>query len=64
MVLTYETSGDGLTFRTLPMTRSIEITGPVAAKLWLSSQTTDADVFLALRLFDPRGQEINLCRLQ
>jgi predicted acyl esterase len=56
--LVYETSGAGLTFCTAPMTRSIEITGPVAAKIWLSSQTTDADVFLALRLFDPNGNEV------
>ena len=27
--------------------RRVEITGPVAAKLWLSSDTTDADVFIA-----------------
>jgi len=56
--LGYETNGDGLTFRTPPLTTSIEITGPVAAKLWLSSQTADADVFLALRLFDPDRKEI------
>jgi uncharacterized protein len=41
------------------MEKSVEITGPVAAKLWLSSRTADADVFLALRLFDPQGQEIS-----
>jgi uncharacterized protein len=57
-ILGYETNGDGLTFRTPLLTTSIEITGPVAAKLWLSSQTADADVFLALRLFDPGGKEI------
>src|SRR6516164_1342535 len=56
--LTYETSGDGLTFRTAPMASSVEITGPVAAKIWLSSRTADADMFLALRLFDPNGKEI------
>ena len=56
--LEYETTGDGLTFRTLPITKSLEITGPVAAKLWVSSETTDADLFLALRLFDPDGREI------
>lgn len=58
MTLTYDTSGDGLTFRTPPMPVSTEITGPIAVKLWLSSQTADADVFLALRLFDPNGEEI------
>ncbi len=56
--LSYETTGDGLTFRTPPLTRSLEITGPVAAKLFVSSPTTDADIFLALRLFDPDGKEI------
>jgi len=56
--LGYETSGESLTFRMLPITRSMEITGPVAAKLWVSSQATDTDVFLALRLFDPSGKEI------
>jgi predicted acyl esterase len=39
------------------MTSDLEITGPVAAKLWLSSDTTDADVFAALRVFDPAGKE-------
>jgi len=58
VTLSYEVGGDGLTFRTARMPRSIEITGPVAAKLWLSSRTTDADIFLALRLFDPNGKEI------
>jgi predicted acyl esterase len=56
--LDYQTDGNGLTFRTPSMTKSIEITGPVAAKLWVSSQTADADLFLALRLFDPEGEEV------
>jgi predicted acyl esterase len=56
--LIYETRGDGLTFRTQPIETSIEITGPIAAKLWISSETADADVFLALCLFGPSGKEI------
>ena len=56
--LSYETTGDGLTFRTPPLTKSLEITGPVAAKLWVSSETTDADLFLVLRVFDPAGKEV------
>ena len=56
--LDYDTSGEGLTFRMPPLVESLEITGPVAAKLWLSSPTRDADIFLALRLFDPDGKEI------
>src|SRR5213075_1327676 len=48
----------GVTFFTPAMTDDLEITGPIAAKLWLSSRTGDADVFLALRVFDPAGQEV------
>ena len=40
------------------MTEEIEITGPVAAKLFVSSDTTDADLFLVLRVFDPHGKEV------
>ena len=36
----------------------MEITGPVAAKLFVSSDTTDADLFLVLRVFDPHGKEV------
>jgi predicted acyl esterase len=36
----------------------IEIAGPVSAKLYLESSTTDADVFLVLRAFAPDGTEI------
>jgi uncharacterized protein len=56
--LSYETGGNGLTFSTPPLPTSLEITGPVAAKLWVSSQTTDADLFLVLRVFDPTGKEV------
>jgi uncharacterized protein len=56
--LSYDSTGDGITFRTPPLTESVEITGPVAAKLWISSETCDADLFLALRLFDPAGKEV------
>ena len=56
--LTYETGGDGVTFMTPPMTGDLEITGPVAAKLWLSSDSSDADVFIALRVYDPAGKEV------
>jgi predicted acyl esterase len=54
----YEAMGDGVTF-SLPISdQEVEITGPVAARLFVSSQTTDADLFLALRLFDPDGKEV------
>lgn len=56
--LGFEALGDGLMFLTPPLTEEMEITGPVAAKLFVSSSTTDADIFLALRLFDPAGKEV------
>ncbi|MGZ6243135.1 MAG: CocE/NonD family hydrolase [Candidatus Binataceae bacterium] len=56
--LSYHTAGDGLTFSTPPLKQPLEITGPVAAKLWVSSETADADLFLALRVFDPDDREV------
>ncbi len=56
--LDYAAMGDGLTFLSPAMTEPLEITGPVAARLWLSSKTRDADVFLVLRVFDPEGREV------
>lgn len=57
-VLPYEALGSGLIFSTQPLRYEIEITGPVAAKLWVSSSTTDADLFLVLHVFDPAGKEV------
>jgi predicted acyl esterase len=54
----YDTTGDGITFSTSPLEAEIEITGPVAAKLFVSSDTADADVFLVLRVYDPAGKEV------
>lgn len=56
--LDYEAMGDGATFLSAPLDEEMEITGPSAAKLFLSSKTKDADVFLVLRVFDPEGEEV------
>jgi hypothetical protein len=56
--LSYATTGDGLTFLTPAMTEEMEITGPVAARLFVSSDTRDADLFLVLRVLDPAGKEV------
>lgn len=56
--LEYDAMGYGLLFKTAPLTEPVEITGPIAAKLTLSSSTEDADVFLILRVFDPGGKEV------
>src|SRR5262249_56357977 len=52
------TTGDGLSFLPSPLATPMEITGPVAAKLYVSSDTTDADLFLVLRVFDPGGKQV------
>jgi uncharacterized protein len=54
----YDALGDGLTFMGEPLERQTEITGPSAAKLFVSSSTEDADLFVVLRAFDPDGEEV------
>jgi predicted acyl esterase len=55
---TFDALGDGLDLRTAPFSCATEITGPLACRLWISSSTTDADIFVILRLFDPAGREV------
>ena len=54
----FDAMGDGVTFLTDPMREATEITGPVAAKLHVSSSTADADIFLVLRVFSPDMKEV------
>ena len=54
----YDALGDGLVFRTEPFTEETEITGPMSARLFISSSTVDADLFLIVQLFDPDGEEV------
>ncbi len=46
------------TFHTVPFEAETEITGPIAVKLFVSSSTTDADLFVNLHLIDPQGDEV------
>ncbi|MFQ5913733.1 MAG: CocE/NonD family hydrolase [Nitrospinota bacterium] len=54
----YDALGDGLTFTSPPLEEETEITGPSAVKLFVSSSTTDADVFVVLRVFSADGEEV------
>jgi len=56
--LSYRADGDGATFTAAPAERETEITGPVAARLFVSSTTTDADLFCVLRVLRPGGREV------
>jgi uncharacterized protein len=48
---------DGLSFSTAPFAQDMEFTGPVTLRVWISSSTSDADIFAVLRVFDPDGKE-------
>ncbi len=56
--LVFEALGDGVTFFSPPLERETEITGPSAVKLFVSSSTEDADIFVVLRIFAPDGKEV------
>jgi predicted acyl esterase len=56
--ITYDANGDGATFISAPLERETEITGPLAAKLYVSSSTNDADLFLVFRVFTPDLREV------
>ncbi|MGH6820249.1 MAG: CocE/NonD family hydrolase C-terminal non-catalytic domain-containing protein, partial [Methylocella sp.] len=56
--VTYGGFSDGVTFLTPPLLKDTEITGPIAAKLWVSSATEDADLFLVVRAFTPDLKEV------
>jgi predicted acyl esterase len=56
--ITYDGLGDGVTFVSAPLDKETEITGPLAARLFVSSSTTDADLFLVFRVFSPDLREV------
>ncbi len=56
--LSYAALGEGLTFVSAPLERETEITGPLAARLFVSSSTADADLFLVFRVFTPDLREV------
>ena len=56
--VTYGGLSDGVTFLTAPLDGETEITGPIAAKLWVSSAADDADLFLVVRVFTPDMKEV------
>jgi uncharacterized protein len=57
-VIHFDAMGDGVTFVSAPLPRETEITGPSALRLFVSSSTSDADIFAVLRVFSPDLQEV------
>ncbi len=56
--ISYDPMGDGVTFTTKPLQHEMEVTGPMAAKLYVSSDSVDADLFLVVRAFYPDLKEV------
>ena len=56
--ITFDALGEGVTFMTEPLEEELELTGPAAATLSIASSTSDADLFLVVRLFDAQGDEV------
>lgn len=56
--VTYKGMSDGLVFLTEPLEHQVEITGPIAVKLFISSSTEDADIFVVIRGFSDDFKEV------
>ena len=54
----YRADSDGVTFTAPPLAGETEVTGPVAARLFVSSTVTDADLFCVLRVLAPDGTDV------
>lgn len=50
--------GKPVTFVSEPLTQETEVTGPLTAKLFISSSTSDADLFLTFQAFSAEGREV------
>jgi uncharacterized protein len=56
--VSFEALGEDLTLYAPALEAETEITGPLAAKLYVSSSTIDADVFVTLRAFSAEDEEV------
>jgi predicted acyl esterase len=56
--ISFDAMGEGVSFLSEPLEKETEITGPIAARLQLSSSTSDADLFLVFRVFTPDLREV------
>jgi uncharacterized protein len=54
----YRADGEGITFTAPPQRAQTEITGPLLARLFVSSTATDADLFCVLRVLAPDGSDV------
>jgi predicted acyl esterase len=50
--------GDGLVFSSGALAQETEITGPSALKVFVSSATSNTDIFAVITVYDPDGKEV------
>ena len=56
--LSYPALEEAVLFTTPPLPDPVELTGPMAAKLYVSSSTRDMDIFATVQAFAPDGTEV------
>ncbi|MHC4507161.1 MAG: CocE/NonD family hydrolase, partial [Planctomycetota bacterium] len=56
--VSYRALEDAVVFATPPLPDEVELTGPMAAKLYVSSSTEDMDIFATVQAFGPDGTEV------
>lgn len=54
----FDALGEGVVFSTPPLDEELEITGPSSLALTVSSNTSDADIFVIVGVVDPQGDEV------
>jgi uncharacterized protein len=54
----FQALSQGVTWYSPPLEKEMEITGPLALKLFISSSTLDADFFVTFQAFSPEGVEV------
>jgi putative CocE/NonD family hydrolase len=52
-----EPASRGLSFSTGPLSEALTLAGPIRARLWVASASSDTDLFLTVRAFDAQGRE-------
>lgn len=55
---TFAATGEGIRWHSPPLASETELTGPMALKLFVSSSTVDADLFVTVMAFAPDGREV------
>lgn len=56
--IAFKAMEEGVKFLSAPLEKETEITGPLAAKIYASSSTTNMDLFITFQAFSPEGEEV------